>query len=90
MLAGYFLDEFCSAYGRRPRRLTGEAKDALCTRSWPGNVRELRNLMERVVIMTAQAEIGVGELGLSSERRTVDRSSAAGSFRQFGRSSQGL
>ena len=73
LLAGYFLDEFCSAYGRRPRRLTAEAKDALSTRSWPGNVRELRNLMERVVIMTAQTEIGVGELGLSSERRTADR-----------------
>ena len=37
--------------------------------SWPGNVRELRNLMERIVIMTTQGDVGVGELGLSNNRR---------------------
>jgi two-component system nitrogen regulation response regulator NtrX len=70
LLAEYFLDEFCSTYGRQGRQLTAEAKTALSVRSWPGNVRELRNLMERVVIMTTRLEVGVAELGLSSEKQS--------------------
>lgn len=51
LLARHFLKEFASAYGRRPRDITGEAVEALMRYSWPGNVRELRNVIERIVIM---------------------------------------
>ncbi|HUI43712.1 MAG TPA: sigma-54 dependent transcriptional regulator [Terriglobia bacterium] len=50
-LAGYFLNEFARAYGRRPKRLAEPALEALVEYRWPGNVRELKNLIERLVIM---------------------------------------
>ena len=72
VLAEHFLGQFSAAYVRNPKRLTAEAGTALLNYSWPGNVRELRNLMERIVIMTTQGDVGVGELGLSNSRRSGD------------------
>jgi len=43
LLAEHFLREFCPP-GRKPLRLTPEARQALLSHSWPGNVRELQNL----------------------------------------------
>ncbi len=50
-LATYFLNEFARAYGRRPKRFSESAMEALLRCRWPGNVRELKNLVERLVIM---------------------------------------
>lgn len=57
VLAQHFLNQFATAYGRRPKRLAKSAIDALVSQSWPGNVRELRNLMERIVILHAGSDI---------------------------------
>jgi two-component system, NtrC family, nitrogen regulation response regulator NtrX len=51
LLARYFMNEFSTAYGRRPREMTDDAIETLMRYSWPGNVRELRNVIERIVIM---------------------------------------
>jgi len=51
LFARYFLKEFASAYGRRPREITDDAVEVLMRYAWPGNVRELRNVIERIVIM---------------------------------------
>ena len=51
VLAQHFLDEFCNAYGRKPKTLRASALETLTAQRWPGNVRELRNLMERIVIL---------------------------------------
>lgn len=51
VLAQHFLDEFCNAYGRKPKTLQASALETLTAQRWPGNVRELRNLMERIVIL---------------------------------------
>ena len=51
LLADYFLEEFCSAYGRRRKSLAPDALGVLESYAWPGNVRELKNLIERLVIM---------------------------------------
>ena len=51
LFARYFLKEFASAYGRRPREITDDAIEVLMRYAWPGNVRELRNVIERIVIM---------------------------------------
>jgi two-component system nitrogen regulation response regulator NtrX len=53
VLARAFVEEFCRDSGLRPKRLTEAALELLQAHAWPGNVRELRNLMERLVIMTA-------------------------------------
>ncbi len=50
-LAGFFLEEFAAAYGRRKKELAPDALEVLESYAWPGNVRELKNLVERLVIM---------------------------------------
>jgi DNA-binding NtrC family response regulator len=38
------------------------AVEALCRQPWPGNVRELQNLVERLVILRREGEIGLDDL----------------------------
>jgi two-component system nitrogen regulation response regulator NtrX len=71
LLAAYFLNEFTTAYGRKPKELTAEALRALEEYPWPGNVRELRNLMERIVIMNPQVRIDARHIPLDRARRAV-------------------
>jgi len=79
LLAGYFLNEFTSAYGRKPKELTPEVYALLQEYHWPGNVRELKNLMERIVIMNPQVRIDARHIPLNLNRRAAaDR--AAGGF----------
>ncbi len=78
VLAQYFLDEFATAYGRKPKRLRDTALKALAKQTWPGNVRELRNLMERIVILHAGREIGVEHIPNSSRRGQTGGSATQG------------
>jgi two-component system nitrogen regulation response regulator NtrX len=59
VLARHFLKEFTASHGRSPRVLSPEGLDVLAAYPWPGNVRELKNLIERVVILTSEAEEGL-------------------------------
>ena len=57
-----FLDHFAATHRKRRKRLSAGALE-LCRRfPWPGNVRQLRNLIERLVVTCADAEIGVERL----------------------------
>ena len=58
VLAVHFLREFSRAHGRALRELSLEALHVLVAYPWPGNVRELKNLIERIVILTADGEEG--------------------------------
>ena len=71
LLAEYFLKEFTTAYGRKPKTLTPDALRTLEEYPWPGNVRELRNLMERIVIMNPQTGIDARHIPLDPSRRAV-------------------
>jgi two-component system nitrogen regulation response regulator NtrX len=51
-LVEYFLENFATEYGQKPKRITPEALKAIESYDWPGNIRELRNVIERLVIMT--------------------------------------
>jgi two-component system nitrogen regulation response regulator NtrX len=74
LLADYFLREFTTAYGRKPKELTPEAYRVLTDYFWPGNVRELRNLMERIVIMNPQVRVDARHIPLNLNRRgTAER-----------------
>ncbi|HVH06679.1 MAG TPA: sigma-54 dependent transcriptional regulator [Myxococcota bacterium] len=53
ILAAAFVDEFCAESAVGPKEITPRALNALQAYHWPGNVRELRNLMERLVLLTA-------------------------------------
>src|SRR6516162_8387981 len=73
LLAQHFLNEFTTAYGRKPKELSEEAFRALEDYSWPGNVRELRNLMERIVIMNPQPRLDLRHIPLDRGRRGAER-----------------
>jgi two-component system nitrogen regulation response regulator NtrX len=77
LLVNYFLSEFTTAYGRKPKELTPAAYAALEEYPWPGNVRELKNLIERIVIMNPQVRVDVRHLPLPTARRPpeIDRRS---------------
>jgi two-component system nitrogen regulation response regulator NtrX len=53
LLVEHFLKAFSAEYGKRPKSLSGDAMVHVMAYDWPGNVRELRNMVERLVIMTA-------------------------------------
>ena len=76
LLAQHFLNEFTTAYGRKPKELTAEARRVLQEYHWPGNVRELRNLMERIVIMNPQIRVDARHIPLNLARRSADRPAA--------------
>jgi two-component system nitrogen regulation response regulator NtrX len=71
LLSDHFLNEFTTAYGRKPKELTEEAYRVLQEYSWPGNVRELKNLMERIVIMYPQVRIDARHIPLNTVRRNT-------------------
>jgi two-component system nitrogen regulation response regulator NtrX len=62
LLARHFLAEISAEYGRRAKVISPEAMERLRAHGWPGNVRELRNIIERLVIMTAGDRIEVQHL----------------------------
>jgi two-component system, NtrC family, nitrogen regulation response regulator NtrX len=73
LLAAFFLREFTTAYGRKPKELTPEAYRILQDYHWPGNVRELRNLIERIVILNPQVRVDARHIPLNVTRRPADR-----------------
>ncbi|MDQ6699047.1 MAG: sigma-54 dependent transcriptional regulator [Acidobacteriota bacterium] len=75
LLAEYFLREFTTSYGRKPKELTPQAYEVLQSHHWPGNVRELKNLIERIVILNPQVRVDARHIPLATARRTtLDRS----------------
>lgn len=54
-LAHGMLARFCALHGKRVLGFEERALQALRQHDWPGNVRELENLIERGVILAAQA-----------------------------------
>ena len=63
-LAEHFLARACADHGVAPKTLTAGARDALLAHPWPGNVREVGNLMERVALLSLDAEVTPEMLGL--------------------------
>ena len=56
LLAQHFLKEFSLSHGKNLRTLSSEGLAVLKAYFWPGNVRELKNLIERVIILSSEAE----------------------------------
>ena len=62
LLAGRLLQQYTSAHGVSPKRLSPEAEAWLQHYTWPGNVRELIHVMERVTLLHIGEEVDVGTL----------------------------
>ncbi|MBA3452606.1 MAG: sigma-54-dependent Fis family transcriptional regulator [Deltaproteobacteria bacterium] len=56
-LVGHFTEQLCSDNGRRLKKVAPSAMTLLMQHEWPGNVRELKNVIERLVILTGDAEV---------------------------------
>jgi two-component system, NtrC family, nitrogen regulation response regulator NtrX len=61
-LVGHFLERHRSRTAMMPPRIGAPAMEALERHPWPGNVRELANIVERLVILHAGAELGAEEV----------------------------
>jgi transcriptional regulator with PAS, ATPase and Fis domain len=55
-LAERLLDELTATIHGGSRRITDEAIWTLVHHDWPGNIRELRNVLERILILSADAD----------------------------------
>jgi transcriptional regulator with GAF, ATPase, and Fis domain len=62
LLVSHFLKGATEEKKLGPCTLTAEALESLIRHDWPGNVRELENLIERLVVLRGEGEIGVAEL----------------------------
>jgi DNA-binding NtrC family response regulator len=62
LLVQHFLDVANQEKGKRIDGIQLEALQQICDYPWPGNVRELENLIERLVILKGEGEIGPDDL----------------------------
>jgi DNA-binding NtrC family response regulator len=53
VLVKAFIEDTCAKNGMAPKSISDKAVEALGRMEWSGNVRELRNIVERLVIMSA-------------------------------------
>ncbi len=58
----------------RPLHFSRAALDALSSYAWPGNVRELEHLIERLVLLCREDEVGSADLPKSITERRVELS----------------
>jgi two-component system, NtrC family, nitrogen regulation response regulator NtrX len=54
LLVDYFLDMIAAEYGQPKKAIEKEAMSALQQYNWTGNIRELRNVVERLIILSAK------------------------------------
>jgi DNA-binding NtrC family response regulator len=55
-LVEHFLVTVCAGNDRKPKQIEPAAVSLMMQYDWPGNIRELKNVVERLVILTGEAE----------------------------------
>ena len=61
-LLRFFFDRSCSRHGRENLNLAPGVLDRFLAHGWPGNIRELENVVERIVVLTRESEVGIPDL----------------------------
>jgi two-component system response regulator HydG len=61
-LAAHFLKELAKKYSRPVPKVSAAVWKAFDGYDWPGNVRELRNLLESMVVLDLDGELGLDDL----------------------------
>ncbi|MBI3896616.1 MAG: sigma-54-dependent Fis family transcriptional regulator [Acidobacteria bacterium] len=59
LLCDHFFQKYCEENAKPLRRFSAEAMKGLLDYDWPGNVRELENAVERAVVLSLDAEVGL-------------------------------
>jgi len=83
LLAERFLRDLSREYGRSPKRFDAASLQVLGRHDWPGNVRELRNLVERLLLVTAGETITPPDLPAELGGRRDPREDLYGDFRSL-------
>ena len=73
LLISHFLEKSNSKYGMAAK-ISSEASVYLWEYDWPGNVRELENVVERLVVLCENGQVGLSDLppnicGFVSEKK---------------------
>ena len=66
-LLRYYIDFYCSQENYPYRSFAIAAQNRLLHYTWPGNIRELRNLVQRLLILSASDEVSEQEVELTLE-----------------------
>jgi two-component system NtrC family response regulator len=61
-LLHFFFERSCSKHARQNLRMAEGVLDRFLVYRWPGNIRELENVVERIVVLTRESEVGVADL----------------------------
>ena len=72
LLTEHFLEKYAAIYGREKKVLSAAARRRLLAETWPGNVREFENIIARGVLLSACAEVDVGDLFLDEVGRPAE------------------
>ena len=56
-LTDHFLERYAREYGKDPKPLPNEVREAFLAYDWPGNIRELENLVKRMVVLDSVAPV---------------------------------
>jgi DNA-binding NtrC family response regulator len=62
LLAGHFVEKFCTEEGKHIKGFSREAIDALEAYNYPGNVRELENIISHAVVVASGERIEPDDL----------------------------
>ncbi|MFA5685036.1 MAG: sigma-54 dependent transcriptional regulator [Lysobacteraceae bacterium] len=62
LLLDHFVGHFSVRDGLPPRRFPPAALTRLMAYDWPGNLRELRNLVQRLLVLGGEPEVGIDEI----------------------------
>ncbi len=57
LLVAYFIKHYSQSSGRSEMSMTSEALKTLVQDPWPGNVREVKNIVERMIVLSAGSEL---------------------------------
>ncbi len=56
-LVEHFLAQVCHDNGKKLKKVAPSAMTLIMQHEWPGNVRELKNVVERLAILTGEADV---------------------------------
>jgi len=81
LLIHHFLQHYQQQYDREHLEMPQNVLNHLYQRSWPGNVRELKNMVKRLVLLSAHGNVSLDEL--SPGQQVAANAPVTNPFRRF-------